>query len=624
MRKFFRKLSLPKKLILIGVVPLVFLSYIAFELYQEKSQKVELLQLYTQRIYQSETLSRLIDALQNERKISFDHSINKELGKGLDRQRKQSDSLIIHLKKESDLSLSRFEEYTFIEELGGIRKSVDANSAGSDQIMSIYTNIIFRLNTLNSSFPSTYIYLRTVAGDLSALRLLTEMQTYLGIIRSNIFNVLHTKAYVVPTLIGTYGVHKVFHSYEKEFSIKAPPDIGRMYEDTRLNSKLKPTLDYIDTVFKRFDIDTTYDADAWWRVSDEGINSLRSLQEKIWKNTKEKIDTVLANERKTRNETLIFLVLALVAVIVIVSYTIHIISSMLNELRHAAGKIAEGDPDVQIDIHSDDALGALAESVRKMEKQVRERTTALQQANAKLGNSNKELEQFAYVASHDLQEPVRKIRTFTDQLINGNDNALDERSRKLLDKIAGSADRMRLMINDVLEYSQLERNEAEIRKTDLDEIFNNVLTDLELAISQKNAVIRSDKLPVIEAIPVQLSQLFYNLLNNALKFSKQDIPPVIGITLSRLSDRDIRRLATPARADQYFVLSFTDNGIGFNQEYAEKVFEMFQRLTAERTGTGIGLALCKKIVENHKGFIEAQSRPGAGTTFRIVLPYRQS
>jgi signal transduction histidine kinase len=624
MRKFFRQLSLPKKLILIGVIPLVFLSYIAFELYQEKSQKLELLQLYTQRIYQSETLAKLIDALQNERKISFDHSINKEFGKGLERQRKQSDSLISHLKKEGDRSLERFEEYTFLDELGGIRKSIDENKASSGQIMDIYTNIIFRLNTLNSSFPSTYVYLRPVASDLSALRLLTEMQTYLGIIRSNIFNVLHSKAYIVETLIGTYGVHKVFHSYEKEFSIKAPPDISRMYEETRANSKLKPTLDYIDTVFKRFNIDTTYDADAWWKVSDEGINSLRSLQEKIWQDTKEKIDTVLSKERKTRNGTLIFLVLALVAVIAIVSYTIHIISSMLNELKHAAGKIAEGDPDVQVDIHSADALGALAESVRKMEKQVRERTTALQQANVKLGNSNKELEQFAYVASHDLQEPVRKIRTFTDQLMNGNDNNLDEKGRRLLDKIAASADRMKLMINDVLDYSQLERNEEEIRKVDLNDTLSGVLTDLELAVSQKNAVIGSDKLPVIDAIPVQLSQLFYNLLGNALKFSKQDVPPVINISISQPSDEDMRRLAVPIKPGQYFVLSFSDNGIGFNQEYAEKIFEMFQRLTAERTGTGIGLALCKKIVENHKGFIEAQSQAGAGTTFRIVLPYRQS
>src|SRR5207244_598601 len=137
-----------------------------------------------------------------------------------------------------------------------------------------------------------------------------------------------------------------------------------------------------------------------------------------------------------------------------------------------------------------------------------------------------------------------------------------------------------------------------------------VLTDLELVVSQKNAVIRSDKLPVMEAIRVQFSQLFYNLLNNSLKFSREGIPPVISITLSRPSASDIRRLATPARPDEYFVLNFTDNGIGFNQEYSEKIFEMFQRLTAERTGTGIGLALCKKIVENHKGFIEARSEAG--------------
>ncbi len=273
---------------LIGVLPLVFLTYISFQLYKEKTQRTDLLQLFTKKIYQAETLSMLIDALQNERKLSFDRSINKELGQGLLNQRTKTDTLILFLKNENDPSLLKFEEYTFLDELPGIRRRIDQNHASSGQIMDSYTNMIFRLNTLNTSFPGSQDFLKPVTKDLAAQKILTEMLTYLGIIRSNIFNVLHSKVYVVETLIGTQGVHKVYHSYEREFYIKATPEINRMYQDTKENTKLKPTLDYIDSVFKRFSFDSTYNADTWWKVSDDGINSLRTLQQDIWQSTKKK------------------------------------------------------------------------------------------------------------------------------------------------------------------------------------------------------------------------------------------------------------------------------------------------------------------------------------------------
>ncbi len=178
------------------------------------------------------------------------------------------------------------------------------------------------------------------------------------------------------------------------------------------------------------------------------------------------------------------------------------------------------------------------------------------------------------------------------------------------------------MINDLLEFSQLARDESEIKQTDLNKILENVKTDLELLISQKKAVIHAEALPVIEAIPVQINQLFYNLLNNALKFSKENEAPVIRFTVSQPRWELTRNLPGHGNTD-YIQVSVSDNGIGFDQEYAEKIFAMFQRLTTERSGTGIGLALCKKIVENHKGYISATSTPGIGTKFDILLPKRQ-
>jgi signal transduction histidine kinase len=623
MKKFFRQLPLSRKLTLIGVIPLIFLCYIAFQLYREKSDKVNLLQLYTERIYQSENLSKLINALQNERKLSFDLSLDEKLGEGLLTQRNETDTIIRLLKSNKDISLERFEEYTFMDGLKDIRKRIDLKQAGSGEIMNAYTNMIFRLNTLNTSFPATRIFLKPVASQLTAQRLLSEMLTYLGIIRSNIFNILHSREYVVETLVGTQGVYKVYNTYENEFKIKAPADIIADYENTKNRTQLKPTLDYIDSVFKKFSLDSTYTADEWWKVSDNAIDSLRAFQQSIWNVTRTKVNNILQEEVNERNQTLIFLILALSAVIILVTYVLHIISSMMKELNTAATKIAEGNAEVEIKIDSNDAIGSLADSIRKMEKQVRERTNELKRTNTELERSNQELEQFAYVASHDLQEPLRKIRTFADYLQNNNGNQLDDQGSKYLNKIIISSERMKTIISDLLQYSQISYAKEQVRKIDLNEILRNVRADLELMISQKKAIIRSDKLPVMEGIEVQLNQLFYNILNNALKFSKEGISPVINITVKAPSKEQSYNIFKIQSSSKYFQLSITDNGIGFNQEYAEKVFEIFQRLGSEHSGTGIGLALCKKIVENHNGYIKVHSKAGEGTTFDIFLPISQ-
>jgi two-component system CheB/CheR fusion protein len=296
---------------------------------------------------------------------------------------------------------------------------------------------------------------------------------------------------------------------------------------------------------------------------------------------------------------------------------------MMKELNTAATKIAEGDDDVEIRISSKDAIGSLAESIRQMEKQVRERENALRRTNTELERSNEELEQFAYVASHDLQEPLRKIRTFADYLQNNNNNQLDESGQKHLGKIISSSERMKMIITDLLQFSQINYSREQVEKINLNEMLKNVRADLELIISQKKAIIHSDQLPVIEGIPVQINQLLYNLLSNALKFSKEGVAPIVNITVKAPSKEHSYKIFKLQASSRYFQLSFTDNGIGFNEEYADKIFEIFQRLETKESGTGIGLALCKKIVENHKGYIEVHSKAGKGTTFDIFLPISQ-
>jgi PAS domain S-box-containing protein len=261
-----------------------------------------------------------------------------------------------------------------------------------------------------------------------------------------------------------------------------------------------------------------------------------------------------------------------------------------------------------------------------LELKVAERTRQLQEVNKNLERSNAELEQFAYVASHDLQEPLRKIRTFANRLESELQHEDLSKSGYYIERIWHSSSRMQELIKDLLNFSRLSQTNLEdVKQTNLNEIVKDVTEDLELTIMQKSATLNIGVLPLIEASALQMSQLFYNLLNNALKFSRTGVQPEISIECTAAAHDMIEAHQLPPEAGPYYQITVSDNGIGFKNEYAEQIFTVFQRLHHKDAyeGTGIGLALCKKVVTNHKGAIFTNSREGSGATFYIILPRHQ-
>jgi len=246
---------------------------------------------------------------------------------------------------------------------------------------------------------------------------------------------------------------------------------------------------------------------------------------------------------------------------------------------------------------------------------------ALEDRNRELEQSIKELESFNRAASHDLQEPLRKIQTFISRISEKDKALVSETGKEYLTKIETSANRMRILIDDLLLFSRTNKAEEVFDKTDLNLLLENANQELAQNIEETNAIIQSAQLPELKVISFQIQQLFVNLIGNALKYSKPGIPPVIKIDCGKLASDQYPDFIKDKRK-KYYKITVSDNGMGFDQQYAEKIFLLFNRLhqKSDYPGSGIGLSICKKIAENHNGFISAEGHPGVGAVFSVFLP----
>jgi signal transduction histidine kinase len=259
----------------------------------------------------------------------------------------------------------------------------------------------------------------------------------------------------------------------------------------------------------------------------------------------------------------------------------------------------------------------------KAEQQLLDSEYMLKEKVGMLDETNKELEQFAYIASHDLQEPLRKILTFNERITQKFAAEATPELKDYLDRISNAATRMRVLIDDLLTYSKASKSDIQKGRVNLDQVFNIIKDNCEVIIQNRNAnFIHDNPLPEITGDKTQMVQLFQNLITNAIKFTKDGVVPQIEISSERVNKSELMGEVVIPQNGSYHKIIIRDNGIGFNETDSKRIFTIFQRLhgRSEYEGTGIGLSICKKIVENHHGYIRAQSEPGRGSRFTVYLP----
>lgn len=369
MKRLFQSIPLSAKLMLIGLVPSLLVVYLFINLSAEKARKVRLLKRYEQQIQESSDITKLITHLQEERNISYDYALNRVTNPRLAMHRAQTDSLIRMLSTRPELE--NFPSYTFLEDLQRTRFRIDSNLGAPNDIVHFYTTSIFRLNTLNNVPPTAAIYFPGAYADLVSQKLLSDLGTYMGIAVTNFYTALYTRQYVTEILIGTLGTYQVFQSYERELLTKGSPATIASYRKLRSEDPVKATMDYLDSQFKKFSIDSTYTAAEWRAVSGAALAGVGALQQQVLNKVETELKTVIQKEQAAKEKALIWLIVVFAVVLALVCYIIYFINRSLRLLRRHAEVIARGRTGIDQRHMGSDVIGKLADSIYMIDESQR-------------------------------------------------------------------------------------------------------------------------------------------------------------------------------------------------------------------------------------------------------------
>jgi len=644
----FRNLSLTAKLLLIGFIPILFLIYFSIVIYREKSQKVELLANYIEHVKQSENTNELIAELTRERRFSYFYIINDTGYNSLLIHRHRTDSILQLLERSNDLSLRDFPKYTFLDRLDTVRNQVDSQKITTNNIMQYYTDAIFRINLLASNIPANN-FLKTAYQDLVGQEKLSEMITYLGIIRTNVFNVLLTRKYMKETLFGTLGVYKVFNTYETEFLLKASPASKNIYENQKKGSGYGEVLNYLGKLFSTFNFDSTYTAAQFWKVSTEAMIILRNQQRALWNSADTQMQQIYNDENNAKKEAISFMLFAILLVVAFVAYLVIHIHNLLGEIKVAAARISKGGTDLRLNNMPKGIIANLAKSIIDIDKN----NLALAQAANQIGKGNFEVnvkprseedllgisikkmrdslnefsaqkdkiqretedlvyrrDEFFSIASHELKTPVTSLKAYTQLLLMDSEGFKDRQHKMMLERMDIQINKLTLLINDLLDISKIENGQLVLNKETfvLNDLILEIISEMQPIAINQEIIFKNEEAISIYADRERINQVITNFINNATKYASGSKKIIVSLE----------------KKNEKVTCMVQDFGKGINTVEFDKIFERFYRVSGPNLNTypglGLGLFICKEVIEKHGGKIGLSSEIGKGTTFYFELP----
>lgn len=647
----FRNLSLTAKLLLIGIIPLLFLTYFSVIIYREKSQKVELLGNYIKHIRQSQEIGELIAELTRERRYSFFYVLNDTGYSRVRQHRRNTDSILAILNKSTDLSLIDFPKYTFLDKLDSERIAVDSLKASTNDVMDYYTDAIFRLNQLSAPLPEN-TFLKSAFQDLVAQKKLSEMISYLGIIRTNVFNVLLTKKNAVETSLWTSGVYKVFNSYETEFILKASPEEVSTYERRKQETAYGSTLNYLDKVFSASGFDSTYSPQQFWQISTNAMITLRQQQRAIWKSAETKMQAIFHAEKTAKRQAISFMLFAILLDATFVVYVENQIHKALSEIQNAASKISVGATELRLKNLSKGIIGNLAKSIMDIDAynislakaaseigkgnfdinviprseqdllgfSIKKMQNDLQQFTAQKEKIQRDTEELVYrrdeffsLASHELKTPVTSLKAYTQLLLMDAEGLEDTPHKKMLERMDLQINKLTSLINDLLDSSRIENGQLTFHKEIfmLNELVSTFVADMKPVSTGRKIIYENNNVDAsVYGDRERIRQVLSNFMSNAIKYAPES--KVITVSLKR--------------SELNVVCSVQDFGKGISSEEHDKIFERFYRVSGPNLNTypglGLGLFICKEVIEKHEGKIGLDSEPGKGSIFYFELPVK--
>ena len=644
----FRNLSLKVKLLLLGFIPILFLIYFSIIIYRERSQKVELIGNYIEHVEQSANISELIAELSRERRYSYFYILKDSIYSQILPHRAKTDSIMRLLDKSKDLALENYVKYTFLDNLPVMRAAIDSSKTNTNQVIQYYTDAIFRLNMLMPEIPGN-TFLKPVYQDLIAQRILAQMITYFGIIRTNVFNVLFTKKYMIETLFGTLGVYKVYRSYETEFHLKASTGAVSKYDNEKKITDFKMADDYLDSLFSTFRFDSAFDANRWWDVSTNSMIALRKQQRALWQSVDTRMKEIYQHEKNSKNQTLLFLLLAIALVTFFVSYIVMHIHKLLKEIKSAATKISKGGSGLQLKNMPDDIIGDLADCIIDIDKnnlmlaqtanqigkgnfdvQVKPRSEEdllgisiqkmkrdLQEHASQKDKIQKETEDLIYrrdeffsIASHELKTPVTSLKAYTQLLLMDAKGEKNSQQKNMLERMDMQINKLTDLINDLLDTSKIENGHLIYNKEKflLKDLVTEIIKDVTVTSLNHEIIFNSNSNAEIFGDRDRIGQVVSNFLTNAIKYASEC--KEIIVSLKDEGDK--------------VICSVKDFGKGIIADEQDKIFERFYRISGHNLNTfpglGLGLFICKEIIGKHDGKIGLQSEKGKGSTFYFELP----